>query len=406
MDAAQFSALYQALLALLPKGVRSYSPSRPYFTGYPYGTLYDWDQYFEGLSLFYAGWPGDYLKNGIKVFLSRQEVNGFIARSVPEGGGPTYFKHRTHVKPFLAQECLLCLHAEGSLAWLRHEDRYTRLKKYLRHWLEDLDVRGAGLSVWREAEHTGMDNHYERAGQWGQEESFCEGVDLNCYLVREARAMALVAEALEIPADCAYFAAAAQRRAEAIQQWLWDPVAGLYYDFHAIKQAPIKVKYVGALLPLWSQTATPEQARRLVEEHLTNPAEFWRPYPLPALAASEPGYVEGFMPGHPTTCCSWRAHTWVPANYMVFQGLRQYGYAALARELAERTFELFRRAPFCEYYTAETGIGTGQKPFWGWSSLAIFMMLETELGADPTRVERHGAAISEMRRQVMHFFDA
>jgi hypothetical protein len=36
------------------------------------------------------------------------------------------------------------------------------------------------------APHTGMDNQHERVGYWL--DRFCEGVDLNSYLVRELRA--------------------------------------------------------------------------------------------------------------------------------------------------------------------------------------------------------------------------
>jgi len=39
------------------------------------------------------------------------------------------------------------------------------------------------------APHTGMDNQHERAGFWL--DRFCEGVNLNCTLVRECRAFGL-----------------------------------------------------------------------------------------------------------------------------------------------------------------------------------------------------------------------
>jgi len=397
---AEFREMYEYMLGLLPQGIRHYPPLPPYFTGYSCGTLYDWDQYFEAIVLAYSGFPMDYIRNGIGIFLSRQEANGFIARSVPRGGGATYYKHASHVKPFLAQEALLCLDTDGNLDWLRRADRYERLKNYLRYWLVDLDVRGAGLSVWQDAGHTGMDNHYERAGDWTGENAFCEGVDLNGYLVRECRAMAELATQLGYERDAADFAAAAGRRSAAIQRDLWNEDAGFYFDRHALTNALIPVKHAGGFAPLWAGVCSEDQAARLVDGHLLNPEEFWRPYPIPALAASEPGYVEGFPAGESTGCCSWRAHTWLPVNYMVFHGLRRYGYGAVATELAARTWGMFMRGRFSEYYTSESGIGTGRKPFWGWTCLALFLPHEADIGIDPTDVQSGNRAVAAMRARV------
>ncbi|MEI6423633.1 MAG: trehalase family glycosidase, partial [Lentisphaerota bacterium] len=270
----------------------------------------------------------------------------------------------------------------------------------VRYWLVDLDVRGAGLSVWQDAEHTGMDNHYERAGRWTGKIGFCEGVDLNCYLVRECRAFAVLAEQLGFGLDAAEFSAAAECRSAAIRRDLWNEADGFYYDRHAKTDAQIPVKYAGAFLPLWAGVSTKEQAVRLVDNHLLNPAEFWRPYPIPALAATEPGYVEGFPDGESTGCCSWRAHTWLPTNYMIFHGLRHYGYDSVAAELAARTWRMFMRGRFSEYYTSESGIGTGRKPFWGWTCLALFLPHENELGLDPTILNPANTAIQTMRKQI------
>lgn len=396
MDAAILRPFYQQLLAHLPKGICHYPPYPPFFTGYSYGTLYDWDQYFEALVQLYAGWSCDYIRNGIHIFLSRQQADGLIPRTCPPGGGESYYKHRVHVKPFLCQEALLCRHAEGQLDWLRREERYERLRRYLAYWLDHEDVRGAGLSVWMEAEHTGMDNHYERAGIWGEPNHYCEGVDLNAYLVRECGAMALLAADLGYPADAEHFARRGRERAAAIQRWLWDE-EGLYYDGDARSGERIPVKHIGIGAALWAGVPTPPQAARMVQEHLLNPAEFWRAYPFPGLAASEPGYVQGYLPGHRSTCCSWRAHTWLPTNYYTCQGLRRYGFAEPARILVERTEAMFRRGPFAEYYASDSGIGTGLKPFWGWTCLTLFMGLELELGVDPTELGLANAAVPAVR---------
>ena len=293
----------------------------------------------------------------------------------------------------------LCLQAEGTLAWVRMEDRYERMCRYLEKWWTGLDRRGGGLSVWRNAGHTGMDNHYERAGR--DDASFCEGVDLNAYLVREADAMAIVAGALGKAQDQARFTEQARARARGMRDTMWDDADGIFYDHHALEDRPIKVKHVGIFAALWAGVATEAQAERLVREHLLNESEFWRPYPLPALSASEPGYVEGFLPGNKTGCCSWRAHTWMPTNYYAFQGLRRYGFLEEAQLLADRSWELFLRGRFSEYFTSETGIGTGRKSFGGWTGLVLFLHPELLLGLDPTGLEPDNRAIGAMRRWLI-----
>jgi putative isomerase len=397
-----FRELHRQLLGLLPSGIQHYLPLPPFFTGYSCGTLYDWDQYFEAIILAYTGYPLVYIRNGIRIFLSRQESSGLIHRSVPRGGGKTHYKHRSHVKPFLAQEALLAYQTDGELDWLRQEDHYEKLKAYLRYWREDLDPRGAGLSVWKDAEHTGMDNHYERAGDWtpGEHPGFCEGVDLNCYLVREFRAMSRLAEALGYAGDAKEFEALAARRAAAIQRDLWHEEDGFYYDRDANTQQRIPVRYAGGFLPMWAGICTEEQAGRLVNSHLLDPEAFWRPYPVPVLAASEPGYVEGFPEGESTGCCSWRAHTWMPINYMIFHGLRSYGFNETATELMNRSWRMFLRGRFAEYYTSESGIGTGRKPFWGWSALALFMHMEFEAGVSPASLDLRNPAMGLIRKRL------
>jgi len=394
-----FRVVYDQLLSLLPMGIRRCPAGPSYFTGYACGTMYDWDQYFEALVLLYAGYPSDYIRNGVSIFLDRQEESGFIGRSVPVGGGPVYASHCCHVKPFLAQELVLCLQADGSLEWLPALGRYERLRKYLLYWLRDLDVRGKGLSVWREAGHTGMDNHYERAGRWNGDTDFCEGVDLNVYLTRECRAMALIAQELDRAGDADFFLEQAALRAAAIQRFCWLDEDGMYYDYHARREEPIRVKYAGAFLPMWAGIPDSGQTGRLVER-LLDPGQFWRPWPLPALAADEPGYVEGFRDGDSLSCCSWRAHVWAPVNYMAALGLARCGRRDLARQLSWKTWDLFLRGPFSEYYTSESGIGTGRRPFWGWTCLAPFMPVEAELGADPTEIDRGSAALGAVRAAV------
>ena len=142
-------------------------------------------------------------------------------------------------------------------------------------------------------------------------------------------------------------------------------------------QYKIPVRSVSAFTTMWAGVATPEQAKRMVNEYLLNPREFWTPYPIATLAKSEPGYTSIYQVTD--MGCSWRTTTWIPTNYMVYNGLKFYGYNQIASVVAQRTVELMQKAGNREYYNTETGEGLGLDPFWGWSLLGHFFMLEEKL---------------------------
>lgn len=373
--------------ALMKKGIfRDDDTGRDYFTGYAYKTLYDWDQYFEAIVQIYMGWPANYIKNGVTIFLDHQEESGMIARSVPSN----QFHGAEHVKPFLAQIAMLVFDNYDDREWLTKE-YFMKLQRYLDYWLEDMDSNQNGLSEWMSAPHTGMDNQHERAGWWLDRVS--EGVDLNCYLVKEIRAFARIAQLMGEEEIAANYEALADQRAETVRTKLWDEEEGFFYDYslegdnfgaHRGMNQLIKVKSVAGFMPLWAGIATEEQARRLVFDQLMNPEEFWVSYPVPALAKSEPGYSDQQLKSD--LGCSWRANTWIPTNYMVYHGLKDYGYKDLAALLAVRTQQLIDRAGDREYYTSDEGLGVGLDPFWGWSLLGHFFMFEEGFEQDITKL--------------------
>jgi hypothetical protein len=365
-----------------------------YFTGYEYETLYDWDQYFEAILQIYMGWPSEYIRNGVIIFLQNQQENGFIARSVPSNE----WHDPEHVKPFLSQIALLVYRAYGELDWITTEAYFSRLQKYLNYWLENMDENKNGLSEWMSAPHTGMDNQHERAGFWGDRN--CEGVDLNAYLVRECLAFARLAELAGRENLANQYRLLAAQRKSRINELLWDEKDGFYYDRKKDREQPlaaslwegallnvqsagqwkIPVRSVAAFTALWAGVASASQASAMITRYLTNPREFWTPYPVATLSKSEIWYSTTKHPGD--MGCSWRANTWIPANYMVYHGLKWYGYHGIASSLARRTVELLKKAGNREYYNTETGEGVGLDPFWGWSLLGHFFMLEEELEWD------------------------
>ncbi len=342
-------------------------------TGYAYGEFFDWDLYFENVYLSYYG-VSDYDFTNLKLFLDKQQPDGFIARTI----GITYPRPTQMFKPFMAQLVVLGASQNGGdYEWLRAK-YYVRLQKYIDRWF-GYDHDGNGLPVWNSSDASGMDNQISRSGDL---ESYRdEGVDLACYLYRELEAMEIISAKLGKPADSKMYADHAEKLAKAINKVFWNEQDGFYYDRDEKTGKTIKIKSVAGFLPMWAGVASQAQARRLVRDHLLNLKEFWLDYPVATYAKSEPEFYEGSRSGE----CNWEGPAWIPTNYMILHGLLQYGYNDAAKELALRTLKLAMVAnPVTrEFYDSDTGKGNGMNPFWGWSSLAYVMPIDFAQRYDP-----------------------
>ena len=344
-----------------------YINRRDCVTGYACHELYDWDLYFECLFLSHFG-VAKYCRNNVETFLDLQKENGYVSRAAVN------LRESQHFKPFLAQTALLGSRQLQDFRWLRGERYYQRLKKYLDYWFS-CDSDNNGLCFWDGSDHSGMDNQARRLGYYNVKEY--EGVDLNCYLVRELRAMAEIAREIGREEDAKEFDDHAAALRDKINEVFWDDADGFYYDRSEKTGQLNKVKSIAGFMPLWADVAPADRAERLVKEHLLNKNEFWQNYPVATWSMSEPDFHQEKLGNE----SSWMGSTWIPTNYMVFRGIIDYGYLEAAKELADKSFELVvSEQDLREYYNGETGAGQGLSPFWGWSSLGYIMKAEVECG--------------------------
>jgi neutral trehalase len=266
--------------------------------------------------------------------------------------------------------------------------------KYLDKWFS-YDSDHNGLPVWNSADAAGTDNQWSRAGALSAFE--VEGVDLASYLIRELRAMSVIAGHLNLKSDSASFDAHADHVIGLINTVLWDEAGGMYFDRNEKTGKRVYVKSATNFMPLFAGAALPGRAKRMIHEHLLNRDEFWLNYPVASYAKTEPDYYQG---SHRE--CNWRGPTWAPTNYMIFQGLRRYGHQADARELATRLFTmaLLKNPVLREYYNAETGDGLGQTRFWGFTALYYGMLLESILGYDASSLSKPSIPIMEKELNI------
>ncbi|HWE61150.1 MAG TPA: trehalase family glycosidase [Chloroflexota bacterium] len=218
----------------------------------------------------------------------------------------------------------------------------------------------------------------------------CEDVGLNSLLALDAELLALIAVQLGRHEEAARWeeeAAACRERLSA----LWHEERGLFVNRYWDGRWSEHIAPT-SFYPLLAGAATPEQAARMVREHLLNPAEFWGEWVLPAISRDDPGARDNVY---------WRGRIWPPLNFLVCQGLRRYGFDREAHDLALAGVRLFMTEwdnyRHChENFNAETGEGhdgADSDPFYTWGALLPLLgtldLLDVspwrglELGGDP-----------------------
>lgn len=145
----------------------------------------------------------------------------------------------------------------------------------------------------------------------------------------------------------------------------WNASDGFYYDLGEGQQIPRK--HIGMYWTLLGELVPQERMDDFLA-HLSNPKEFYRKTPLPALSADDPDY-KGWGD-------YWLGGVWAPTSYMVLKGLTKVGKNELAQDLAEKTYaaiaEVFEATgTFWENYAPDL-ISYGmpaKKDFCGWTGL-------------------------------------
>ncbi|MBD3224335.1 MAG: hypothetical protein GF313_06365 [Caldithrix sp.] len=272
--------------------------------------------------------------NSQRVYSERQYDNGYInyrtgsyLDEIIEHNGEL-----TSSAPWYAWQNYEVYKIAGDKDFL--EEMYASSKKFYNFYVPNRDKDGDGLCEW--GGHAVLESVRDASvAVWdevGWPTNF-EAMDLNSMLVNEANALASMAEELGLPEEAAQLRKDARTRAQLINETFWDAQDGFYYhvdkkdnDFTFEKTADLKRQEIIGFLPMWAGIASEAQAEILVT-HLTDPQKFWRPFGVPSLSAADSYYnPKGY----------WNGPVWVEWNYLIMDGLIQYGYREEARELVMR----------------------------------------------------------------------
>jgi glycogen debranching enzyme len=199
-----------------------------------------------------------------------------------------------------------------------------------------------------------------------------QDVMVNSVYADSARALARLLDERGRPDAAADWRQIAASTTAALLRDCWDESSGAFYDTHLVsdvsgpRRVQVKILTATSLFPLILEDLSSDVAARLVG-HLTNEEEFWLPYPVPSVAATEPAFDPHFA-----TQAIFRGSAWVNLNWYLCNGLRTHGYGDVARELSRRTKGMAALSGLRECYDPYDGTGQGARDF-SWSSLVLDM---------------------------------
>ncbi|GAT32278.1 putative isomerase [Terrimicrobium sacchariphilum] len=371
--------------------------------------LWDWDSFWiaKGLLLcpaFFshesrATWAA-HAVGSWRNFFESQAPNGTVSIMI-KSDNVDFFSCRNddqrennQAKPVFAQFALDISEATGDYDWVA--PYFDSLLLFYQRW-ESRYQSPCGLFVWGSDVAIGVDCD---PTTYGRPEFSSANLLLNCLFHKDLLAAAKLARELGRTSDAIALTQRAQDLAAAIIRECWDDLDGFFYTVdvqcadhrdHYLpgiqkgmdmgwRSLPLKVRMFTGFLPLWSGVATPEQAAILVNSHLRDERSFSANWGIRSLSKTERMYSPGTNSANPS---NWLGPIWIVANYMIYEGLRNYGYHSDAATLARKTRALLENdlaatGTLHECYHPDSAQPNFNSGFISWNVLALLMETEDQ----------------------------
>ncbi len=362
--------------------------------------IFLWDTCFIAA---YAKYHPDRLPiaNALDNFYVRQDTDGFICREYDQLGRPFWPKaHPVSINPPLLAFAELELYGRSN-----DRERLAAVYPKLTRFFDFLvrTYRGDDGLFFSDALGSGMDNIERYPDGWSDDHKGIQihnlypevfaYTGLNAAWNRQGRSvdfsaqMALFADNLRViagligqGADAARYAQAHAEIGQAVNRSCWNEADGFYYDLGY--GAQIRRKHIGMFWVMLAGILPPPRLARMLG-HLTDPAQFWRKFPI----ATWPADQAGFSPAG----SYWKGSVWAPTNYMIVRGLQRSGQQALATRLARQYYwsvaQVFEATgTFWENYAPDALTqGNQSRPdFCGWTGLVPIAVYREFIGeAEP-----------------------
>ncbi len=401
-----------------PAGRRWIFPSEK---GRELWTIFEWDSFFNALLASIESIK--HTKDILRSVLETQYPNGNIPNWRGRFGG-TPDRSQPPVGSYVIWKCF---QRDGDMDFLQYV--YPHLKRWHAFWKAvqpngqaRRDGNGDGLLEWGsdtalvaswvpswEENASGETRASWESGQddlpnWDRavfSEAHCtlsmNCVDLNSLYALDAFCLAEIARILKKENEFSNYMKEYEYMKELINNTLWNETEGFYFDRYWDGRFSEK-KAASNFYPLLARIPAQERALLLIR-HLLNEDEFWGEYIVPTISRDDQAFKDQQY---------WRGSIWPPLNYLIYQGLKAYGFDAVASEFAKKSADLFMRSwenfQLCpENFDARTGEAGGRR-FQSWGPLFVLIALEEYLDFTPWEGFRFGVLKPERRGKLSRIF--
>jgi len=193
----------------------------------------------------------------------------------------------------------------------------------------------------------------------------------NSLLVQANHDLAEIARVLD--ADPRRFEAWAEQTSAGLDTKLWDDIEQSYGDYDVRAGERVGARTAAAFSPLFAGIPTRDRARQMAERLMASTVSIDG---IGRFVTSVAPEDVNFDPA-----LYWRGPVWPMINWIVYGGLRRYGFTDEATEIRSALLELVRREGFWEHYNPATGRGQGTEQV-SWTAALVLDLLEDEVGEE------------------------
>jgi hypothetical protein len=373
-----------------PRGEMNYYGSVPCKVHYNF--FWGWDTPFHALG--YLKWKPELAKEQLRLQFSAIQQDGMLPHMLDDSLQPVSNISQPPVQGWVIQEIW---EETGDTKFLR--EAYDFSSDYLKWFEKERDTDGDGLFEFHAPDETGWDDTPRYLPVKDEERGFVgsvsiktiDALDLNCYIFMYYMNMADWAKILGKRNDARNWENKAEQLADRIDRFMWNEKLGCWQDLNRVGDSHEYVRVLTPVIwfPAWvGLTQNETRVKRVIEEHVLNPNEFFGEYPIPSVAYDSE-YYEYEKEGS-----YWRGQIWVVNAYITYETLKENGYPEEALELKYRLLDMMSgKGGVYENYNALTGeVGwvwenRGDKPIenmpacfqFGWSAAFVVEMLLDEL---------------------------
>ncbi|MBN1938894.1 MAG: hypothetical protein JW843_04865 [Candidatus Aminicenantes bacterium] len=163
-------------------------------------------------------------------------------------------------------------------------------------------------------------------------------VDLNSLYALDALCLAQIADILDRQAERDAYLDEYELQKKLVNDILWNSRENFYFDRFWDGRFSSR-KAASNFFPMLARIPDDRRAQ-LIRRHLLDPKEFWGDFLIPTVSRDDPAFLD---PGNPSRQ-AWRGAIRPAANYLVYQGLKSYGFDAEASEFARKSAGLVLNA--------------------------------------------------------------